>query len=421
MNQEQSGKFTKLERHWIGYDIGNSAFTLLVTVILPLIFNGLAKAADLSETTYLAYWGYGVSSVTLIVMLLGPTLGAIADNTRRKRQIFLLSVIFGIGGMILLSFPLNWLAFLIAMVVARIGYQASLIFYDAMLPDITTPDRMDKVSSYGFALGYIGSCIPFVLSIAVFQFKDKIGISQQLAVAAIIVINAIWWLAFTLPLARSYQQPYGVDKGKVDIGAIFRQLGQTLKETTKNRKLFFFMVAFFFYIDGVYTIINMATAYGQSLGLDSMHLLLALLVTQIVAFPCAILFGILAKKYQNSHLIMICIVAYTAIALFALQLDTEWKFWVLAICVGIFQGGIQALSRSYFAKLIPQEKSGEYFGLYDIFGKGAALTGSFLVGLVSDITDKQQLSIVPIVIMFIIGFVFFWLSAREPASGQNFN
>lgn len=192
----------------------------------------------------------------------------------------------------------------------------------------------------------------------------------------------------------------------------FGRLAHALTELKEDKKVLLFLVAFFFYIDGVYTIIDMATAYGSALGLDTTGLLLALLTTQIVAFPFALLFGYLSKKYKTDLLIQICIIAYTGIALFAIQLDKQWEFWLLAVCVGMFQGGVQALSRSYFAKIIPPEKSGEYFGLFDICGKGASFLGTSLVSIVTQLTGHMNLGVGVISVMFIIGIFFFRRQAR---------
>ncbi len=413
--EEHVNKVTKmstLEKSWIAYDVGNSAFVLLVTTILPLYFNSLAESAHIASSDYLAYWGYAQSVTTFLVILLGPILGAWADGSGSKKQIFLATVIFGIMTMLALALPLSWFTFLVFLVIARVGFQASLIFYDAMLTDISAGARMDTLSSFGFAFGYIGSVIPFVLSLLFVLGNEVIGISMKTAMGIAIVINAIWWFLFTIPLLKNYKQPSYEEERDSRVTNVFSRLGHTLAEVFRDKKVFLFLLAFFFYIDGVSTIISMAVSYGGSLGLDSSSLLLALLATQIVAFPFSILFGYLAKKYRSTTLIQICIVGYTLITLFAVQLDQEWEFWLLAILVGMFQGGIQALSRSYFGKLIPKHKSSEYFSLYDIFAKGAALTGTTLVAVISQVTGRQQLGILALVILFILGFFFFRASVK---------
>lgn len=226
------------------------------------------------------------------------------------------------------------------------------------------------------------------------------------------VITAFWWLLTTLPLLKAYQQRYYVEKKEKMVSSSLRRLTTTIKNVCRNKKVFTFLLAYFFYIDGVFTVIDMATAYGQALGLDSSGLLLALLVTQIVAFPSVLILNELAKKISSTTIITICIIAYLGISLYAYTMKTQLDFWILAIAVGMFQGTIQALSRSYFGKIIPAEKSGEYFGLYDIFGKGASILGTIIVSLVSQLTGNLNLSVSALSILFLIGLFLFRKAVR---------
>ena len=407
-------KLTKLERAWILYDVGNSAFVLLISTLLPIYFDSLAEAGGLSEVQYLAYWGYAASIVTLIVALIGPVFGTIADTKGYKKPIFTASMLVGVIGCGALAAPRSWLAFLVVFIVAKIGYSSSLVFYDSMLSDVTETERMDNISSQGYAWGYIGSCVPFVLSLVLVLGGGSFGLSTSAAMAAAFLLNAVWWLLCTVPLLRNFRQRHGVSRREHPVRESFSRLRHIIRDMQKDKRAFMFLLAFFFYIDGVYTIIDMATAYGESLGLDSTGLLLALLVTQIVAFPFALIFGRLAKKYENGRLIRLCILAYTAIAIFAIQLDKQWEFWLLAVCVGMFQGGIQALSRSYFAKIIPAEKAGEYFGVFDICGKGASFMGTALVGVCAQITGSPNAGVAVLAVMFLIGY---WLFGRAQRAG----
>lgn len=409
---ETMNKLTKLEKYWILYDVGNSAFILLVATIVPIYFNYLASLAKISEVNYLAYWGYASSFTTLIVAIIGPVLGSIVDTKGYKKPIFTISMIIGVMGLACFSVPKSWILFLGVFVIAKICYNASLIFYDSMLLDITDAKRMDYVSSQGYAWGYIGSCVPFVVSLVFVLFYKKMGIPFYGAMTIAFLINALWWLGMTLPLLKNYKQVNFVEKQEHPIRDSFKRLGHTLSTLNEDKKVFFYLISFFFYIDGVYTIIEMATAYGSALGLNTNGLLIALLVTQIVAFPFALIFGRLSKKYPTDKLIKVCIIAYTGIALFAIQLDKQWEFWILAIFVGMFQGAIQALSRSYFAKIIPANKSGEYFGLFDICGKGASFMGTTLVGLISQLTGHINYGVAMISVMFVIGFYFFQKAAK---------
>lgn len=405
-------KLTPLEKKWILYDVGNSAFAMLTATILPIYFNYLAKKAGLSSVDYLSYWGYAVSICTLLIAIMGPILGAIADVKDLKKKLFELFLLLGVFGCAMLGFIPSWFFFLIVFVLTNTGYSASLIFYDAMLTDVTEPKRMDTVSSQGFAWGYIGSCVPFTIGLAFVLFASKSGISLQKAMTIAFVITAFWWLLATLPLLKAYQQRYYVEKTEKMVSSSMRRLKTTIKNVCRNKKVFTFLLAYFFYIDGVFTVIDMATAYGQALGLDSSGLLLALLVTQIVAFPSVLILNELAKKISSTTIITICIIAYLGISLYAYTMKTQLDFWILAIAVGMFQGTIQALSRSYFGKIIPAEKSGEYFGLYDIFGKGASILGTIIVSLVSQLTGNLNLSVSALSILFLIGLFLFRKAVR---------
>ena len=400
-------KLNGKEKRWILYDVGNSAFVLLVATIIPIYFNYLAGKAGLSDVDYLAYWGYAASICTVIVAILGPILGTIADTKGYKKPIFMISILIGTIACSLLGLMAQWMAFLIVFLIAKVGFSASLIFYDSMLSDITDEERMDYVSSQGYAWGYIGSCVPFVLCLVIVLGSDPLGIRMETAMGIAFVLVAVWWLLMSLPLLKNYEQKYYVEKKPHAIAQSFKRLGETFKNMKEEKQVFMFLLAFFFYIDGVYTIIDMATAYGSALGLDSTGLLLTLLVTQIVAFPCAIIFGNLSYRIRTEKLIIVCIFAYLGIAIFAVFLKTQLQFWILAILVGMFQGGIQALSRSYFTKIIPEEHSGEYFGLMDICGKGASFVGTTIVSIVSQLTGNISMGVGMIAILFCIGIVIF--------------
>ena len=413
MEQNKKFSLTGLERAWILYDVGNSAFVLLVATLIPIFFNALAEEGGLSSVEYLAYWGYAASAVTIITAVLSPILGTLADTRGFKKPIFILCLVVGVAGCCAMCLAKTWLPFLLIFVFAKVGFSGSLVFYDSMLSDVTTPDRMDVVSSRGYAWGYIGSCVPFVVCLALVLGSGAIGLSQMTALNIALFITAAWWLAMTLPLLKTYRQLHYVEVEKHAIRQSFARIGHTLRHLHEDKQVFWFLLAFFCYIDGVYTIIDMATAYGTALGLDTTGLLLALLVTQIVAFPSALIFGRLSAKYPSTTLIPVCIAAYAGIALFAFFLTQQWQFWVLAFVVGMFQGGVQALSRSHFAKIIPPEKSGEYFGLFDICGKGASFLGTMIVSVGSQLTGSANVGVGSLIVLFIVGFVLFRVSCKE--------
>jgi UMF1 family MFS transporter len=400
-------KLTTQEKSWIMYDVGNSAFVLMISTIIPIYFKNLATSAGISASNSTAYLSYGISLSTIIVAILGPILGTLADTKDFKKKLFVASAGLGIIGCTCLAIPYGWLTFLIVFIIAKVGFSGSLIFYDSMLGDITTEERMDHVSSLGFAWGYIGSCIPFTISLVLILSSDKIGISGTTMTLFSFILVAVWWTVITIPLLKQYKQIHYVESGEHPVKEAMVRLSKIFVELKENKNIFWFVLAFFFYIDGVYTIIDMATSYGKDVGISDNSLLLALLLTQVVAFPCSILFGRLSKKFKAEKLISASILGYLGISLFALQLDRAWEFWFLAVCVAVFQGAIQALSRSFFAKIIPKEKASEYFGIYDIFGKGAAFLGTLLMGVSTQIFGTSKAGVAVISLMFVVGFALF--------------
>ncbi len=414
-------KLTRLEKSWVLYDVGNSAFTLLVSTIIPIYFDYLAEQQNLSSVSYLAFWGYAVSIATLLVALSGPALGTISDSEGLKKPIFLGSILLGAISCVALGLTTAWLMFLIVFVLAKVAYSSSLIFYDSMLPDITTEERMDTVSAQGFAWGYIGSCIPFIACLGLVMGGDSLGLTLKQSMAISFGLVALWWVLNSLPFLKKYKQVHSAPRRKHAVSDSFISLFRTIKNIRKEAEIFWFLLAFFFYIDGVYTIIDMATAYGKALGLDSTGLLLALLLTQFVAFPCCILFGRLSARISSDKLITVCIMAYLGITIFAVFMNQQLHFWILAVLVGMFQGGIQALSRSYFAKIIPAEKAGEYFGIMDICGKGASFLGTALVSVISQLTGSINKGVGAIAILFVIGILLFRkaISMRSNTSDNN--
>lgn len=405
-------KLNRFEWYWIFYDIGNSGFSLMLAAILPLYFNHLAQNAQLTSAQYLAYWGYATSFITLIVGVIGPIFGSIADFKEMKKKLFILFLLMGVLGCYALSLANHWLWLLVIYIIAKVGYSSSLIFYDAMLTDITSKERYDRVSALGYAYGYIGSVIPFVLSIALILLKDALHLTLNQAMIGAFIITASWWLLSSLPLLKTYQQKYFIPKQEKIIQTTFQRLQQTLGKIYHQKQIFYYLIAYCLYIDGVNTIIGMATAYGKALGLDNNDLLLALLVTQFVAFPATIAFAHFSKRFATEKVIRLCIFAYIGITLFAVSLVYAIQFWILAILVGLFQGGIQGLSRSYFASMIPANQSGEYFGILDVCGKGAAFVGTFLVSGVTQLTGHEQMGLGVLILIFIAGLYFFQRSLK---------
>lgn len=413
MSQTNDKHLTKAEKSWILYDVANSAFIMIVTATIPIYFRGLAEGAGVSSTAASSLWGSATSISILVLAILSPILGAIADYENMKKKIFTVFFVLAIGGGFLFTFAPGWLSFLVFFIIARIGYAACNIFYDAMLVDVTTDERMDKLSTFGYAFGYIGSCIPFVAGLLLILNCDSIGISMTAATRISFIITMAWWVIMAIPLYKNVHQRYSIPRQEHVISHTFRRLGNTFKKLSKDKRMLFFIIGYFCYIDGVYTIISMATTYGGEVGIDSNSMVLALLLTQFVAFPCSIWSGTLAKKFGSMRMIKIFIFMYMGICVFGYGLDTEAEFWILAIAVGICQGGIQALSRSYFGKLIPKNEASEYFGFFDVFGKFADFFGPLIIAACAYFLNDSKYGVLSLIILFIAGFILISLSEKQ--------
>ena len=410
-------KYTKLERNWVMYDVGNSALVLLNTSVVPIYFNAINTGA--SSADLVVAWGNAQTIASLVIAMLMPILGALADYAGNKIKFFLGFFLTGLVLCLAQAIPMSAMAFLTVYVLCTIGLNSSMTFYDAMLPDITTDERMDAVSSSGYAWGYIGSTVPFIICLALIMGGPALGVPTMLATRLSFIITG------ALPLIRTYKQKYGRERGPEDtighiVGGVFSEVGHTMREIAHNKTVLVYMIAFFFYIDGVHTVISMATSYGSALGIDSTQLVLALLVTQFVAFPSAIIYGKLAGRVGTLNMILVAVAAYMGIVLFAaFFLKTAFEFWVLAIMVGLFQGGVQALSRSYFGRIIPKEKSNEYYGFFDIFGRYASVMGTFLVSVVTSLTGNPSLGVLSIGVLLIVGFMLLVRLSRMTRAAEH--
>ena len=403
-------KMTASERSWAFYDWANSAYTLIVvTAILPLYFKSSATQAGIDAATSTAYWGYANSFSTLIVSILAPILGTIADFKGFKKRFFIIFATLGVIFTLMLAVVPSdqWLVILICFIVTSIGFTGANIFYDAFLVDVTTEERMDRISANGYALGYVGSIIPFIISIALIMTAQLniLPLSVTIASQIAFVITALWWGFFTIPMLKNVEQRYYAERVPNPVSTSFKKLYSTFKNIKAYKPLFIFLIAYFFYIDGVHTVINMSTAFGSDLGISSTTLLIILFMTQVVAAPFTVLFGKLGGKYSEKTMIIVGIFVYIIVCFYAYFLDSALDFWILAMLVGTSQGGIQAMSRSYFAKLVPKESSNEFFGFYSIFGKFAAIIGPLLVGVTAQYTGNTNSGVFSLVILFIIGAI----------------
>jgi MFS transporter, UMF1 family len=401
-------RFTIEENSWMFYDWANSAYSIIITTaVFPLFYKAAAMKAGVSASDSTAYLGYTIAIATFILAMLSPILGTIADYKGLKKRFFIFFFALGLISTATLAFiPSDqWLLLLTFYTLTAIGSSGSNVFYDAFITDVTTEERMNRVSSRGFGLGYIGSTIPFIISIAIIVLaqNEVLPFSTTIASKIAFLITAVWWGVFTIPMLKNVYQRYGIEREPKPIVNSFKRLGNTIKEIRKYRALFLFLLAYFFYIDGVGTIITMSTAYGSDLGISSTNLLIILFATQVVAAPFAILYGRLAERFTGKKMLYVGIGVYIIVCIYAYFLKTTLDFWILAMLVATSQGGIQALSRAYFAKLVPKNNANEFFGFYNIFGKFASIMGPLLVAITAQVTGNSASAVFSLVILFIIG------------------
>ncbi|TKB05809.1 MFS transporter [Desulforhopalus sp. IMCC35007] len=412
---ERSGKLSTEERSWILYDVGNSVFVLvMVTALMPIFYKDFA-ASHLSGAISTAHWGFANSAASLVLALLSPLLGAMADYKMRKKYFFVALLCLGLIFTLSLSFIQQgqWLLCLILFVFARIGWAGANVLYDAFIIDVTSRERMDSISAKGYGFGYIGSVVPFAIIIAILY---SAGIADGLPIEATklgFIVVALWWGALSLPAIKHLKQRHYIEPSARPVADSFKRLYETMLEIKKHKQPFLFLAAYFFYIDGVGTIISMSTAYGRDLGFSITTLIAVILFIQIVAFPFTLVFGRLAAVFTTKTMLFVGIGIYVVITLLAFFLPSIeapdlriYAFWLVSFLVASAMGGIQALSRSFYGRLIPPEKSSEFFGFYNVFGKFAAITGPFLMGLVGGLTGHSRWGVLSLLFLFVIGAFF---------------
>lgn len=418
-NRKVFKSLTEQEFAWVLYDVGNSAFTMLACSLLPIWFKGLAVGnapGQISGSEATAFYSASISIVTLIIAFFGPVFGALADRKNKKKIIFTTATALGVIACLINGFSTSWIWFLGFAVITRICYSVSITIYDSMLNDVTTEDRMDKVSSYGYAWGYLGSCIPFMLALSAYLMgPDMLGIiSDEVSRALGFVITAVWWFMVTVPLLKKYKQNNWTENTSHAVKNALLKIFRTLKTIAlKDKKVFFFLISYFLYIDGVGTIIDNCVNIGTDLNLDTVGQVIFLLLTQVVAFGGALVFAKLSEKYKTTTLIGVCIVGYFVLCLYALVLNSLFEFAILAFGVGCFQGSIQSLSRSYYSKIIPSENSGEYFGIYDIFSKGASFLGSAVIAVVKLNDGTINTAVACLAVFFGLGYIFLKITEKQ--------
>ena len=418
-------KLTGLEKSWVLYDVANSAFILIVvTTVMPLFFKDFA-AKGMENAVATANWGFANAAASLLLAVLAPVLGTIADYEGMKKKFLVFFLILGVSFTLMLTTvgPGRWLYCLVIFVVARMGFAGANLFYDAFLVDVTDAERMDWVSANGYAWGYIGSVVPFLAVIGLIMVgmnAQNNGTLPELSAKIGFGIVALWWLVFSIPLLRKVRQRHFIPTEPRPIHSSFHRLFDTFREIRHHRRAFIFLIAYFFYIDGVDTVITMATSYGRDLGFGVATLIGVVLMIQIAAFPFALVYGRLAGVFGTRNMLFVGIAVYVVITLGSFLMpdlpSMELRvaaFWALAFLVTTSMGGIQALSRSFFGRLIPPERSAEFFGFYNIFGKFATIIGPFLMGIISRMTGDSRYGILSIIILFVAGGVALMMVDRS--------
>ncbi|OEF99043.1 MFS transporter [Vulcanibacillus modesticaldus] len=401
---------------WTMYDFANSAFaTTIMAAILPIFFSDVA-AGNLSKSTATAYWGYIQALAMLIVAILAPVLGAIADYSRSKKKFLTFFVILGAISTSLLYFAKNgdYLLVSILFILGTIGFSGGNVFYDAFLPEIVPKKDMDYISAKGYAFGYIGGGILLLINLMMILKPELFHIPSPLKATQISFLTVgIWWIIFTIPLLIYVHEKKetAIEKNSVAsyVSIGINRVTTTFKEITKYRELLKFLIAFWLYNDGISTIIKMATIYGREIGIGKTALIAALLITQFIGIPFAFIFGKLAGKIGSKTALYITLWTYVAIVMLGYFMQTATHFYILAIIVGFVQGGSQAISRSIYGNMIPINKTAEFYGFYGISSKFAAIFGPFLFGLVGSLTGSSRFGIFSLVLFFLIGI---WLLTK---------
>lgn len=407
---------------WALYDWANSAFaTTVMAGFFPVFFQKF-WSTDVSATATTERLGYGSAIAGAVIAVLAPILGAIADRGGTRKKFMFAWTLLGVlaTGALYFTAKGDWFAALTLFVLATIGFNGGIVFNDALLLDVAPESELDRVSAFGYSLGYLGGGLLFLVNMLMVQSPAMFGLADaaQAVQVSFLTVSA-WWLIFTIPVMRGVREPKrGASLGPLEaIRVGFRELRNTLSHVRQYRTLVMFLVAYWFYIDGVNTIIKMAVNYGTALGLDTGALLKALLITQLVGFPAALLFGWLGDRIGPKRGILIGLAVYAAITVYAYFLDSEREFYALAITVGLVQGGVQSLSRSLFGRLVPAGKNAEFFGFFNMMGKFATVLGPLLIAIVAGITHNERASIISLVVLFVVGGALLWRVRLTPPAG----
>ena len=402
-------KNRKVIYSWVLYDWANSAFaTTILASVLPIFYKDVA-AKGLADNLSTSYWGYTQTIAMVIIALLSPILGAIADYSNSKKLFLRFFAYIGMAGTGLLFFvgEGNYILASLFFIIGSIGFSGGNIFYDSYLPSIVSKDKMDYVSSLGYAIGYLGGGLLLLVNLIMISKPSLFGISNTLMATKLTFVTvSIWWFVFSVPIFR-YLPREGVNLKDLNIRENarigFTRIKITLKNISRYRELMKFLIAFWFYNDGIGTIIRMATIYGREIGIGQSDLIGALLLTQFIGIPCSLAFGKIGERIGAKKGIIISLFVYLVIIIRGYYLSSALDFWILAGMVGLVQGGSQALSRSLYGSMVPRDKSAEFYGFFGISSKFAAITGPFVFALVSQLAGSSRIGIIAIAVFFLIG------------------
>ncbi len=389
---------------WAFYDWANSVFaTVVIAGFFPIVFKSY-WAADLTESENTFWLGAGNAAASLIVVCIAPFLGIIGDKFNIRKPLLFVFMLLGsvTTAMFYLNHQGDWVFALVLYVIATVGFMAANIFYDALLVPVSQGQEIDKVSGLGYGMGYLGGGIALAFCVLLTQQAESFGFDNAMdAVLLCFILVAIWWFVFSLPLALWTQDTAQQQTDKTT--SVLSQTYELFKTVFSNRQTRLFLIAYWIYIDGVDTIIRMAVDYGMVLGFETGDLIQALLITQFVGFPAAIIYGYIGNYVGVKKSLMAGIAVYAGITWLGYNMSSTADFYVLAVLIGLVQGGVQAMSRSYFARMIPAGKTAEYFGIYNMLGKSAAIIGPIMMGGVALVTENHRYSILSVLLLFIIG------------------
>ena len=408
MNIQVKKKFSKEIKAWISYDLGSSAFaTTVLAAFFPIFYNQYwsSNIESVLSAQYLS-WTLVISNLTLLFT--APLIGAITDISRSTKKLFVSMVmisIIGTGFLYTLQAG-SWLYALIFFGIANYFFSASNVIYDKILVQISSPDLFSKISGYGYAWGYFGGGFLFLINACMSLYPELFGLSSQAdAIRWSFITVSLWWFIFLIPLAITYKEPSTKVVENQVIRNSFKNLINTFISISQYRNAFIFLIAFFLFIDGVHTVVALAATFALNLGLDSSSVIIALLMVQFIAFPSTLMWAYVGEKYSDKFVINFSILIYIVIIIYTLFLSSAMEFYILAAMVGFVQGGIQGSSRGLFAKLIPHDKAGEFFGLFNTFGKAGAFMGPALVGLFLALFESVRISLLPILVLFVLGLI----------------